>query len=65
MNKDPCSICELYAKGEKCEQESSCPVGLMKKENRNLKNRNTRLQKKLDEYSWNVPRELVRNDMGW
>ena len=65
MNKEPCSICELYVKGEKCEQESGCPVGMMKKENRSLKNRNTRLQKKLDKYSWGTPRELKRNDMGW
>lgn len=62
---NPCSICELYAKGVKCENEEQCPVGIMKKENKLLKSRNTRLQKKVNEASWGYSDRLGdRHEMG-
>ena len=63
--KNPCCICELYMKNIKCENEEKCPVGIMKKENKLLKNRITRLQKKADEDTWGYSDRLGdRHEMG-
>lgn len=42
--KNPCSICELYAVGEKCDNERKCPVANIKKENALLKRRVHKLE---------------------
>lgn len=36
MSKNPCSICEKYIKGVRCD-DKQCPVYLMKQENARLK----------------------------
>lgn len=41
---NPCSICEKFMKGIQCDEADACPVGLMKKENANLKRRVTKYE---------------------
>lgn len=45
---EPCEICENFIKGVKCSNDM-CPVGLMKIENRTLKNEVAKLEKKISE----------------
>ena len=40
---EPCEICEMYIKGERCEH-TYCPVAKMKAENKRLKEENKRLK---------------------
>lgn len=37
MSNNPCSICEHWIAGLKCDIESKCPVGKMIAENKRLK----------------------------
>ena len=41
---NPCSICEKYVKGVRCDEADVCPVGQMKKENAILKRRLTKYE---------------------
>jgi len=55
VKENPCIICEQYIKGMMCYQ-FNCPVALMKKENRELKEKVQRLEREkawrpLGEYS--------------
>lgn len=43
MSNEPCSICELWMDGIKCENDT-CPVAVMKRENAELKARVSRLE---------------------
>ena len=43
---DPCEICEMYVKGETCEQ-TNCPVKKLKAENNRLKDENRKLQNEM------------------
>lgn len=40
---EPCEICEMYIKGERCEH-TYCPVAKMKAENKRLKEENQKLR---------------------
>jgi hypothetical protein len=42
----PCEICEMYVKGETCEQ-TNCPVAKLKAENERLKVDNAKLDTEL------------------
>ena len=40
---EPCEICEMYIRGERCEH-TYCPVAKMKAENKRLKEENSKLR---------------------
>lgn len=40
---EPCEICEMYIKGERCEH-TYCPVSKMKAENKKLREENQKLR---------------------
>jgi hypothetical protein len=43
---EPCEICEMYIKGERCEH-TYCPVAKMKAENNRLKEENRKLRNEM------------------
>ena len=43
---EPCEICEMYIKGERCEH-TYCPVAKMKAENKRLKEENQKLRNEM------------------
>ena len=57
LNKNPCSICEIYMEGYECEtDENKCPIAQMKEENKALKEENKRLKAAV---------EKLTADAGW
>lgn len=64
MSKNPCTICENYMRGRRCEQAAACPVGILKAENIRLKQENRRLRDKVNEYQWGNPSRVDFDAMG-
>lgn len=59
---EPCEICEMYVKGETCEQ-TNCPVAKLKAENERLKDENRKLRNEMS-YMSNHNTIGDRHEMG-
>ena len=69
--KEVCLMCENYSEDTKCDQQDSCKLMAVLKENRKLKKKVSQLKRQLDEselkrsYMVNPNAIGYRNDMGW
>lgn len=59
---EPCEICEMYVKGENCEQ-TNCPVAKLKAENERLNDENRKLRNEMS-YMINPNAIGDRHEMG-
>jgi hypothetical protein len=59
---EPCEICEMYVKGETCEQ-TNCPVAKLKAENERIKDENRKLRNEMS-YMSNPNTIGDRHEMG-
>ena len=68
--KEVCLMCENYSEDTKCDQQDSCKLIAVLKENRKLKKKVSQLKRQLDEselkrsYMVNPSAIGYRNDMG-